>query len=173
MTLLKSLALPRRLIGLLALAAVLPAFAQPRLQVEGAWVRTSPSLTGTAAYMRLTAGEPLTLVGVDSPAAGVAEVHDMKLEGDIMRMRAVPALELPPGKPVELKPGGLHVMLMDLKAPLQGDVRVPVTLVLRDAKGTARRLLLQVPVAPRAPGAAGGAKVDPAPAGMHGQGHKH
>ncbi len=171
MNVLKSL--PRLAACLLVLFAALAAIAQPRLQVEGAWVRTSPSPTGTAAYMRLTAGEPLTLVGVSTPVAGVAEVHDMKLEGDIMRMRAVPALELPAGKTVELKPGGLHLMLMDLKAPLRGEVRVPVTLLLRDAKGAERRLELQVPVAPRAPGIAGGAKVEPVPAGAHGHGHKH
>lgn len=173
MTFSKNLSVPRVAAALLALFLALPAFAQPRLQVEGAWVRTSPSPTGTAAYMRLTAGEPLTLVGVSTPVAGVAEVHDMKLDGDVMRMRAVDTLPLPVGQAVELKPGGLHLMLMDLKAPLQGDVRVPVTLLLRDAKGTERRLELQVPVAPRAPGVAGGAKVEPVPAGVHSPGHKH
>lgn len=147
---------------LAALFVAVPALAQTaRLQVDGAWIRASASPTGTGAYMRLIASEPLTLVGVRSPAAGVAEVHEMKLDGDIMRMRAVDALPLPVGQPVELKPGGLHLMLMDLTAPLQGDVRVPVTLILRDAKGAERRLDLQVPVATRAPAAA------------HGQGHKH
>ena len=69
--------------------------------------------------MTLTAREPLSLVGVATPVAGVAEVHEMKMEGEVMKMRAVPALELPAGKPVELKPGGYHLMLMDLKAPLR------------------------------------------------------
>lgn len=167
------LAVPRSLLVLAGLVLAVPAFAQPRLQVEGAWVRSSPSPTGTAAYMRLTASEPLTLVGASSPVAGVAEVHEMKLDGDVMRMRAVDALPLPVGRTVEFKPGGLHLMLMDLKGPLQGDVRVPVTLLLRDAKGTERRLELQVPVALRAPGVAGGAKVDPAPAAAHSHGNKH
>lgn len=154
---------------LLALFVVATAFAQPKapLQVDGAWIRASASQTGSGAYMRLTATEPLTLVGVRSPVAGVAEVHEMKLDGDIMRMRALDVLELPAGKTVELKPGGLHVMLMDLKAPLQGDIRVPVTLVLRDAKGAERRLDLQVPVAVRAPGLAGGTRVEPAAAHKH------
>ena len=151
MTLFKSFLQPRLAACLLTIVSALPVNAQPRLQVEGAWVRTSPSLTGTAAYMRLTAAESLTLVGASSPIAGVAEVHDMKLDGDIMRMRAVPALDLPAGKTIELKPGGLHLMLMDLKAPLQGDVRVPVTLILRDAKGAERRVELQVPVTARSP----------------------
>lgn len=147
---------------LIALAAPFAAIAQPRLQVEGAWIRSSASPTGTAAYMRLVAGEPLTLVGASTPVAGIAEVHEMKLDGDVMRMRAVDLLQLPVGQPVELKPGGLHLMLMDLKAPVQGDVRVPLTLLLRDAKGVERRLQLQVPVSARAPGstpAAGPAKL--------------
>ena len=154
---------------LVALFVALPSLAQTRLQVEGAWIRASASPTGTGAYMRLIAGEPLTLVGATSPMAGVAEVHEMKLDGDVMRMRAVDALPLPVGQAVELKPGGLHLMLMDLKTPLQGDVRVPVTLLLRDAKGAERRLELRVPVAVRAPGVAGGATVAPSAAS---HGHK-
>jgi copper(I)-binding protein len=73
---------------------------------------------GTGAFMKLTAKDGAKLVGASSPVAGVTEVHEMKMEGDVMKMRAVPALDLPAGKPVELKPGGYHVMLMDLKAPL-------------------------------------------------------
>lgn len=155
--------LPRLAALLLAVAAPFAAFAQPKLQVEGAWIRASASPTGTAAYMRLVAGEPLTLVGVSTPLAGVAEVHEMKMDGDVMRMRAVDVLPLPAGQPVELKPGGLHLMLMDLKSPVQADVRVPLTLVLRDAAGVERRVQLQVPVAARAPGSTPAA----APAKLH------
>jgi copper(I)-binding protein len=115
--------------------------------VEAAWARASvPGQKGTGAFMQLTAREPLTLVGVSSPAAGVAEVHEMKMEGDVMKMRAIPALELPVGKPVALKPGGHHLMLLDLKAPLKADTRVPVTLSFRNAKGEASSLTLEVPV---------------------------
>lgn len=160
--------LSRCLLPLLALFVTAGAFAQQaRLQVEGAWIRASASPTGTGAFMRLTAAEPLTLVGVRSPVAGVAEVHEMKLDGDVMRMRALDTLALPAGKTVELKPGGLHLMLMDLKAPLQGDIRVPVTLVLRDAQGAERRLDLQVPVAARAPASAGHSGGQPMPAHQH------
>lgn len=85
---------------------------------EGAWARASvPGQKATGAFMRLTASEATRLVRAESPAAGVTEVHEMKMEGDVMKMRAVPALDLPAGKAVELKPGGYHVMLMDLKAP--------------------------------------------------------
>jgi copper(I)-binding protein len=79
--------------------------------------------------------------------AGVTEVHEMKMEGNVMKMRALEGgLELPAGKTVELKPGGYHVMLMDLKGPLARDSTVPLTLVFKDAKGVESRIELKVPV---------------------------
>ncbi|WP_411884289.1 copper chaperone PCu(A)C [Polaromonas sp. YR568] len=127
------------------------------VQVDGAWARaTVQGQKGTGAFMSLTAKDATRLVGVSSPVAGVAEVHEMKMEGDVMKMRAVPALDLPAGKKVELKPGGYHVMLMDLKAPLAKDSTVPVTLLFKDAKGVESKLELKLPVATAAPGAAGG-----------------
>lgn len=144
-----------------ALAAAAAVHAQPAAQaplaVDGAWARaTVQGQMGTGAFMRLTARAPLTLVGASSPVAGVAEVHEMKMEGDVMRMRPISALELPAGKPVELKAGGHHLMLMELKAPLKPGTEIPVTLLLRDANGQARSLQLSVPVraaAPAGPGA--------------------
>jgi copper(I)-binding protein len=141
----------------LALTAA-SASAQPSapVTVEGAWARASvQGQKGTGAFMTLTAREKLTLVGVATPVAGVAELHEMKMEGDVMQMRAVPALELPAGRKVELKPGGYHLMLMDLKAPLKVDTQVPVTLSFRDAQGQTRTLQLSVPVAARGPAAGG------------------
>jgi len=151
---------------LAAAFASAPASAQTAaVKVEGAWARASvQGQKGTGAFMRLTAQDGARLVRAESPAAGVTEVHEMKMEGDVMKMRAVPALELPAGKPVELKPGGYHIMLLDLKAPLAKDTAVPLTLVFQDAKGTESKLDLSVPVGTSAPGGA-------APA--HGQGHKH
>lgn len=133
-----------------------PAMAQDAaVKAEGAWARASvQGQKGTGAFMRLTAKDGARLVRAESPAAGVTEVHEMKMEGDIMKMRAVPTLELPAGKTVELKPGGYHVMLMDLKAPLAKDTSVPITLVFQDAKGAESKLKLNVPVATSAPGGA-------------------
>ena len=117
-----------------------------------AWARASvQGQSGTGAFMTLTASEPLTVTRVTSPVAGVAEVHEMKLEGDVMRMRAMPSLPLPAGRAVELKPGGHHLMLMELKMPLQPGTQVPVTLHYTDAKGKPGQLELSVPVAVRAP----------------------
>ena len=114
------------LIAALALAAG-SAHAQT-VEVREAWVRaTVPGQKSSGAFMKLTAKEGTRLVGADSALAGITEVHEMKMEGDVMKMRAVAALELPAGKTVELKPGGYHVMLMDLKAPLKNDSTLPLT----------------------------------------------
>ncbi len=150
MTRFKSILLP-------ALAAVLGglAFAQTpsvNVDVKDAWVRsTVPGQMGTGAFMKITAKQGTQLVGVSSPAAGVAEVHEMKMDNDVMKMRAIPALDLPAGKAVELKPGGYHVMLMDLKQPLLKDTKVPVTLMFKDAKGVQIKLELNLPVSAVAP----------------------
>ena len=131
---------------------------QAEVVVTGAWVRaTVPNQQATGAFMQLTAKSGSKLVGVSSPVAGVAEVHEMKMDGDVMKMRAVPGgLPLPAGKTVELKPGGYHVMLMDLKAALPKDSTIPLTLVFKDAKGVQSKLELKVPVTTAAPGAKGG-----------------
>lgn len=128
------------------------------VKAENAWARASvPGQQASGAFMRLTAEEPLKLVGVETSAAAVAEVHEMKMDGDVMRMRAIEALDLPKGVAVELKPGGYHLMLQQLKAPLLKDTQVPLTLVFKDAKGVLSRLSLQVPVRTAAPAGAAGA----------------
>lgn len=150
-----------------AVVATTAALAQTAPVVaDGAWVRaTVQGQKSSGAFMKLTAREGVQLVGVSTPVAGVAEVHEMKLEGDVMKMRAVPALALPAAQAVELRPGGYHLMLMDLRTPLLPGTQVPLTLVFKDAKGAESRLQLSVPVATQAPGAAHG--------GGHSGGHKH
>ncbi|MGH8832135.1 MAG: copper chaperone PCu(A)C [Polaromonas sp.] len=124
------------------------------IEVKDAWVRsTVPGQKGTGAFMSITAKDGATLVGVSSPVAGIAEVHEMKMDGDVMKMRAMPVLELPPGQTVHLKPGGYHVMLMDLKQPLPKDSTVPLTLRFKDAKGAEGKLELKLPVSASAPAA--------------------
>ncbi len=133
----------------------------PAVKVEGAWARaTVQGQKGTGAFMNITAKDGTRLVGVSSPAAGVAEVHEMKMENDVMKMRALPALDLPAGQTVSLKPGGYHLMLLDLKAPLAKDSTVPVTLRFKDAKGVESKLDLVLPVGFAAPGAVAGKPAD-------------
>jgi hypothetical protein len=105
-------------------------FAQAAVQVEAAWARaTMPGQSVAGVYMKLRASVDTRLVGAHSPLAGRAEVHEMRHEGGVMKMRKLDALELPAGRTVELRPGGLHVMLMELRQPLQPGQRVPLTLV--------------------------------------------
>ena len=140
----------RYVLAVVALAAGLcaPALAQS-VEVKDAWIRSSvQGQKGTVAYMKITARESTRLITVATPVAGVADVHEMKMDGGVMTMRAVTGgLELPAGKTVELKPGGYHLMLMDLKAVLPKDSTVPLTLVFKDAKGVQSKLELKVPVA--------------------------
>jgi periplasmic copper chaperone A len=132
----------------------LPSAAQtePEVKVEGAWIRgTAQGQSGTGGFMTITAKQSMRLVGITSPVAGTAEVHEMKMDGDVMRMRALPSLELPAGKAVELKSGGNHMMLMDLNQTLKYGSTVPITLLLTDALGKPSQITLQVPVVWRAP----------------------
>ena len=123
------------------------------VEVKGAWVRaTVQGQKATGAFMQLTAKDKAQLVSVSSPVAGVAEVHAMKMDGDVMTMRAVQGgLDLPAGKAVDLKPGGFHVMLLDLKTPLLKDTTVPLTLVFKDSKGVQFKTELKVAVSVAAP----------------------
>jgi copper(I)-binding protein len=139
--------------ALLGLALWAAGAAAQTVAVRDAWVRAAvPGQSATGAFMKLTASSATRLVAVQTPAAGMAEVHDMKMVGDVMQMRALPdGLALPAGQTVELKPGGHHVMLMDLKAPLPKDSKVAMTLVFKDAKGVETRQTVQVPVGLAAP----------------------
>lgn len=117
--------------GLLALTAT--AWAQTTVKVEDAWVRgTVATQKATGAFMRLTPSTNARLVEAKSPVAGVVEIHEMAMENDIMKMRQIPGLDLAAGRTTELKPGGYHVMLMDLKQPLKGGEQVSITLVFED-----------------------------------------
>ena len=144
-----------------SLAAAVPAAgfslvaaASAPVTITGGWVRSSVAgQKGSGAFMKITAKESVRLTAVSSPVAGVAEVHEMKMDGDVMKMRAVPALEIPAGGTVELKPGGYHLMLMDLKQSLTVGSTVPVTLMFKDGKGAERRVEVKLPVAAAAPGA--------------------
>ena len=126
-------------LSLIAITVVMMAAtpAGAEVAVSDAWVRgTVAGQKGTGAFMRLTSTADVTLVGVASPAAKIVELHEMKVEGGMMKMSAVGRLPLPAGKIVELKPGGYHVMLMDLAQPLkEGDI-VPMTMTIEDKAGT-------------------------------------
>jgi periplasmic copper chaperone A len=107
-------------------------WAQP-VKVDEPWVRgTVASQKATGAFMRLTSDKNARLVAVSSPVAGVVEIHEMAMENDVMKMRQIPGLDLAAGRTTELKPGGYHVMLMELKQQMKGGETVPITLVFED-----------------------------------------
>lgn len=115
-----------------AVLFTLPAFAQ--VTVTDPWVRsTVQGQVATGAFMKVVSARDARLIEARSAVAGVVEIHEMAMEKDIMRMRAIKALDLPAGRLVELKPGGYHVMLMDLKEQVKDGQVVPVTLVIESA----------------------------------------
>ena len=123
-----------------------PAFAQS-VKVENAWARaTVPGQKTGSGYVDLTSAADAALVAAGSPLAERAELHSMTMDGGVMRMRALPRVELPAGKTVKLAPGGLHVMLVDLKQPLKAGDKVPVTLSVQSSGTSLTTLKLEVPV---------------------------
>jgi copper(I)-binding protein len=129
-----------------------PAFAQ--VTVSDPWVRaTVPAQKATGAFMQLTAAQDARLVEIKSPVAAVIEIHEMAMEKDIMMMRALPAgLPLPAGKSVELKPGGYHVMLMELKGQIKEGDSVPLTLIIQGKDGKRSTTEIKAPARPLAGG---------------------
>jgi periplasmic copper chaperone A len=120
-----------------------------QVEVTDAWARsTVEAQKASGAFMKLKSAAGAKLVGVKSPAAAVVELHEMAMQGDVMKMRAVDALDLPAGQVVELKPGSYHVMLIDLKAPLKAGDSVPITLEVQDKDGTRRQVEVKAAVRP-------------------------
>lgn len=121
-------------LSLVVLAACSSGESGPDLNVEDAWVRSSPLAEGNgSAYLtiRNRGNEADTLIGVSASASEAAEIHEMQMEGDVMTMRPVAGqrLEIPAGGKVELKPGGLHIMLLDLKEKLEAGQKTDLTLL--------------------------------------------
>jgi hypothetical protein len=133
------------LLASMMLSAAVAALAQT--SVKDPWVRgTVAGQKATGLFGQITSSAGGKLVSASSPLAGVVEVHEMVMDGNVMKMRAVPSLELPAGKTVELKPGGYHVMLMDLKQELKTGDSVPLTLVIEGAGGKRETVELKAPV---------------------------
>jgi copper(I)-binding protein len=114
-----------------------------------AWVRgTVPAQTSTGAFVTLTSTVDAKILGASSPAAKTVEIHESMTMGGVNHMHAVEAVELPAGKPVSLKPGGHHVMLMGLAAPLKVGDNVPITFTLEEKGGKRTRVEVRAEVRP-------------------------
>lgn len=124
--------------------------ASAQTTVADAWVRgTVAQQKATGLFAKITSATGGKLVAASSPVAGVVEIHEMRMDGDTMKMRQLAqGLDLPAGQAVELKPGGYHVMLMDLKQPLKNGELVPVTLTIEGRDGKKQTVEIKAPVKP-------------------------
>jgi hypothetical protein len=121
---------------------------QAEVTVKDAWVRgTVPAQTATGAFMTLTSTTEAKLVGAASPAAKMVEIHESMTMGGTAHMHEVESVALPAGKPVQLKPGGHHVMLMGLAKPLKAGDTVPLTLTIEE-KGKRSQVEVRAQVRP-------------------------
>jgi len=101
------------------------------VEVTDAWVRaTMPGQTVAGVYLHVKSMLRARVVGVKTGSAKTAEIHSMSQENGVMKMRKLDFLDLPPGETVTLEPRGNHVMLFDIRKPLQAGERIKLTLVI-------------------------------------------
>lgn len=114
-----------------ALFSVFAMPVQAQVTVKDAWARaTVAQQKASGAFLQISSVKDAKLVEVRSPVASIAEMHKMEMSDNIMKMRQVDSIDLPAGKTVELKPGGFHIMLMDLKNQIKDGDIVPLMLVV-------------------------------------------
>lgn len=119
---------------LLTLALIAPGAMAAGVSVDNAWMRaTAPGQQVAGAYLDITSPADATLVGARSPAAGSVEMHTMRIDNGVMEMREIKSLALPGNKTVKLAPGGVHLMLLDLRQPFKAGERVPIRLTFETA----------------------------------------
>ncbi len=126
----------RRSLLAFAILAAAPALAQtPTIEVTTPWARaTAPNARAGGLFLTLTdRGAPDRLLSANTPVATAAEIHRTVNENGVMKMLPIDGIDLNPGKPVEFKPGGFHIMLMDLKKQLKPGDTFPVTLTFAKA----------------------------------------
>lgn len=156
--------------ALFALAAVASAHAWAGVTVQDPWVRATMSQQmPTGAFMQIRSDQATRLVEVSSPVAKTAQIHEMSMQGDVMKMRAIKGLDVPANKPVELKPGSYHIMLLDLNAQIKAGDSVPLTLVFEGADK--KRETVTVNATARSP--MGGPQGQSMHDGMHDKMHHH
>jgi periplasmic copper chaperone A len=136
----------RILVGVILVASTI---AHAEVTVKDAWVRgTVPAQTVTGAFMTLTSSEEAKIVGASSPAAKKTEIHTSMMMSGVNMMHSVDSIPLPAGKPVELKSGSYHVMLMDLVKPVKPGEIVPITFTIEGKDGKRTQLEVKAAVRP-------------------------
>src|SRR4051812_21221664 len=142
---------------LVGLLLATPAHAIDLVKIVDPWARaTVPGQKVGGVYMEIVARENLRLTGIKTSAAESAQVHQMKVENGMMRMRAVAFLQLPAGKPVKLEPGGYHIMLYDLRRSLVSEQELSLELTFEDAAKQQHRVPIKVVVRDRDAATGGG-----------------
>lgn len=132
---------------MVAIGVMVASSVRAQVTVEDAWVRaTVPGQPVAAAYFKIRSAQTAELVAVSTPVTVRAEIHETRMEGGIMRMRLVARLELPAGKTVELKPGGYHLMLMNIAKPLRPGEVVPITLVIEGSRNGRQEVQIEAEV---------------------------
>ena len=138
------------LLAAASLSVSTPSLAQ--VSVSAPWIRaTVPAQKTAGAFMQLKSTRPLRLVAVSTPVAGRAEIHQMEMQGQTMRMHAVEGIDLPANQTINLGAGGYHIMLFDLRRQLKDGEQVPMTFSFVDAgdqKARRENVTVQVPVKP-------------------------
>jgi copper(I)-binding protein len=126
--------------------------ADETVTVTHAWMRTTaPGQRVAGAYLEISSAAPSKLVAASSPVAGSVEIHSMRLENGIMTMRQLESLELPAKQTVKFEPGGLHIMLLDLKKSLKLGDKIPLRLTLQRADRSKTVVEVQAEVRNAAP----------------------
>jgi periplasmic copper chaperone A len=126
---------------------LLSSLAQAEVKITDAWARaTAPGQDIAAAYMNLNSASASALFYVESDSAESVEIHSMSMDNGVMKMRMLDQLELQPNKTEKLAPGGFHLMLFGLKAPLQEGQQVTFTLCFKDKAGKITHQKISVPV---------------------------
>lgn len=123
------------------------AFAQATITIENAWVRTStPGQKVGAAYMTIKSNENVEMVYAETTRAGSVEMHSMTMNNGVMKMRMLESLEVKANQPVNLAPGGLHLMLFDLNAPFKAGEKVSFRLCFKNSAGKILEQTITAPV---------------------------
>ena len=134
-------------IGALLLCGSGMSGAAESVAVRDAWVRAPvPGQNIAAAYLELTADAKSALVAIATPVAARSELHSTTMSGGVMKMRPAERIELVPGRPVKLEPGGFHAMLIDLKRTLKPGDKVPLTLTIERADASRTTIAVRAEV---------------------------
>lgn len=129
------------------LLALTSHFANAQVNVKDAWIRaTVAPQKVTGAFMQITSKQDTKLVAVSSSIADSVEIHSMEMEGDMMKMREIKDLPLPAGKTIELKPGGMHIMLFGLKKAVKEGEKIKLNLTVEDNNKKRQQVEVQATV---------------------------